>query len=168
MKLRLFCILACAEMTLPSMSPAMAQNASYIPPAIQGLKSGTRKGPWILTETTMTALLKSRYEIVSTEAVVTISGGVTVGVNVAIAHGDLNSGASETARDAYFLKRGSNLYRCDDSDYKGDSVVCWHFEPTPAVIDTFKQIDLPENPLLGSWVAQTLTSRSEGSDPSAQ
>jgi hypothetical protein len=92
----------------------------------------------------MTSLLNTGFDIISTETMVTLTGGVVVEELAAIT-------ASDSAYMAYYLKKGPSLYRCTEEGEGAAMVYCWEFSPKIGKINGLSQQDLPLNPLLGRW-----------------
>ena len=84
---------------------------------------------------------------------VTLTTGIAVNIDVIQAHAD----AANSSYLAYYLKKGSSLFRCTEDGPGATLVYCWVFSPAVGKINGQSQQDLNPNALLGKWTGTMIS-----------
>ncbi len=121
----LLCVLIAVNITCVSLTFAQ------VPSPTLSYNVGVRRGSFTLTAQTMKSLLESGYTISSVNS-------RTI----------LNNFEGSTS---FYLSKSDSLYRCSEEPPAYSAVVCWVFDPTPALINGAAQVDAQVNVLIGKW-----------------
>ncbi len=139
----------------PLTAADMPQSAADLA-ALVGFRVGQQRGPWALTNVTMSSLLAAGYNLTSTETMTTLSTGYSVGVTMDVVNANASASVAQSVYMAYYLQKYSSLYRCTEEGVGAQVVMCWLFAPVLGKVNGITQQDLPLNPLIGQWSGVTI------------